>query len=182
MPFSKNQKPSENMNNWMGLCFLKSCGIFPLSEAPRGPCCWKHCQLKRFHFHELSQKQLRIYCCCHIPYSESINCWEFASSVPLGLGYLKDREVIHHNSNQRRSLWHYNKGGGGHTHTNISILLEGFPSEDHVRTSLSNAAFCRSRQPLRCCPAGRGGEGQPPLQRRAEPHGTLQHRAAPPGL
>lgn len=49
------------------------------------------------------------------------------------------------------------QGGGG---TNISILLEGFPSEDHVRTSLSNAVFCRNRQPLRCCPVGRGGEAR----------------------
>lgn len=66
----KKWKPNENMNNWIGLCFLKSHGIFPFCDTPWGLCYWKHCQLKLFHFQELPQEWEWIYCCCHMPCSE----------------------------------------------------------------------------------------------------------------
>lgn len=67
------------MNNWIGLCFLKSHGIFPLSETPWGLCYWKHCQLKLFHLQELPQEWERIYRSCHTPDSEHTSCWELIS-------------------------------------------------------------------------------------------------------
>lgn len=89
------------MNNWVGLCFLKSHGVFPLSETPWGLCCWKHCQLKHFHLQQLPQEWERIYRCCHTPSSESVSCWELSSSVPLSLGHLKDHEVTPCNSSTK---------------------------------------------------------------------------------
>lgn len=91
------------MNNWIGLCFLKSHGIFPLSEAPWGLCCWKHCQLKLSHFHELPQEWERFCRCCHMPCSESISCGELISSVPLSLGHLKGHELSPCSSSSTRT-------------------------------------------------------------------------------